>query len=667
MVAIAFVTLVLGGSRMLGAWHLKTHATDPAAGARAKALLFATIYGTFAAWGLFCAWTLQLYNGQWTAMFLLITTAALAGGATSSLAPNLPLALRCLTIMIAPTVVSAATLGDSRHWALAFLALLYLCFLLMQARGNWRAFWTACVAVEQEKIRGSAERVRAEKDRASLAVAIEQSAEAILITDLEGNVQYCNPAYERISGYGYKEIVGRNPRLLKSGKHTKEFYDDLWTTIKSGKVWSGHFINRRKDGSLCEADATISPIRDPAEKLSGFVAAMRDVTERVSLENQLKQSQKLESIGRLAGGVAHDFNNLLTVINGYSEMGLGRLPEGDPLRDLLMQIRQAGERAEGLTRQLLAFSRKQVVEPRPVNVNELILESSKMLRRIVGEDIDITTNLDPEAGHVMVDPGQLHQILMNLVVNARDAMPNGGRLTLRSSRLQVDQVEAASLAGTHPGPYVVMEVSDTGVGMSEEIQQKVFDPFFTTKPEGTGLGLSTVYGIVRQGGGWIKVDSQPEMGATFRIGLPLLAQPDSQALSARLAATRLQGSETILVVEDQDEVRQLVLAILEKYHYRTLEASSGDEALPIVEKHNGPIHLMLTDVIMPGMTGRQSADRLRLIRPEMKVLYMSGYTDDVISREGVLEAGIDYLAKPFNPEGLAQKIRMVLDRSGAGG
>ena len=520
MVAITCVTLALGGSRILAAWHLKRHASHPAPGVRV--LLFATIYGTFAAWGLFCAWTLQLYAGQWTAMFLLLTTAALAGGATSSLAPNLPLAWRCLTIMIGPTVVSAAALGDSRHWALASLAFLYLCYLLTQARGNSRAFWTACIAVEQEKIRGSAERVRAEKDRASLAVAIEQSAEAILITDLDGNIQYCNPAFERISGYVYTEVVGRNPRFLKSGRQTKEFYAELWTTIKSGRVWSGHFINRRKDGSLCEEDATISPIRDPAGKLTGFVAASRDVTERVSLENQLKQAQKLESIGRLAGGVAHDFNNLLTVINGYSEMGLERLPEGDPLRDLLTQIRKAGERANGLTRQLLAFSRKQVIEPRRVNLNELILESTKMLRRIVREDIEITTNLNPAAGDVMADPGQLHQILMNLVVNARDAMPSGGRLSLRSSRLQLDRLEAASLPGTRPGPYAVIEVSDTGVGMSDEIQQKAFDPFFTTKPEGTGtgLGLSTVYGIVRQGGGWIKVESQPGMGATFRIGLP---------------------------------------------------------------------------------------------------------------------------------------------------
>lgn len=664
--AIAGATLVLGGTRLLTAWHMKIHPTHAARWTRG--LLFGTIYGTFTVWGLYCAWTLQLYAGQWTAMFLLLTTAALAGGASSSLAPDLPLAARCLTIMVGPTALSAATLGDGRHWALAGLAFLYLGFLLTQARGNWRAYWAASIATEREKIRGSAERVKAQSERASLAVAIEQTAEAILITDLEGNIRYCNPAFERASGYSQSEVVGRNPRFLKSGRQPREFYENLWKTIQSGSVWSGHFINRRKDGSLCEEDATISPIHDQAGKLTGFVAAKRDVTERVSLENQLKQAQKLESLGRLAGGVAHDFNNLLTVIIGYSEMCLGRLPDGDPLRGLLMEIRKAGDQAEGLTRQLLAFSRKQVITLRPVDLNELILESSKMLGRIVGEDIRIVTELDQEAGHVLADPGQLNQILMNLVVNARDAMPSGGTFTVRSSRLQLDPLAAASLPGTNPGAYVVMEVSDTGVGMSEEIRQKVFEPFFTTKPEGagTGLGLSTVYGIVRQAGGWIKVESQPGTGTTFLIGLPRVGLPDSQAVRVKPPAAEPRGSETVLVLEDQREVRKLVLAVLKEYHYQTLEASSGDEALAIVQGHDGPIHLMLTDVIMPGMTGKQSADRLKLLRPEMKVLYMSGYTDEVISREGLLASGVHYLMKPFTAQELARKIRVALGTPTAG-
>ncbi|MDE3164320.1 MAG: PAS domain S-box protein, partial [Acidobacteriota bacterium] len=570
--------------------------------------------------------------------------------------------------LVAPVIVSAATLGDVRHWALAGLALVYLIFLLSQARNNWRAFWVASVAAEQEKIRGSAERLRAERERASLAVAIQQTAEAILITNLNGEIQYCNPAFERTSGYGHAEVAGRNPRLLKSGKQGPEVYADLWKTITGGKVWSGRLTNRRKDGSLCETDATISPIRDPSGKLTGFVSASRDITAQVSLENQLKQAQKLESIGRLAGGVAHDFNNLLTVINGYSEMAAARLPEGDGLRDLLHQIRKAGDRASALTRQLLAFSRKQVIEPRRVHLNELIVESAVMFRRIVREDIEISTDLHPEAGDILADPGQLHQILMNLVVNARDAMPSGGSLTLRSARADLAPADAASLPGIAPGSFALIEVADTGVGMSDEVQQKAFDPFFTTKPEGkgTGLGLSTVYGIVRQAGGWIQVESQPGAGSTFRIGFPALPPPDAQPGEIPHLSGQSAGNETILVVEDQEDLRRLVVALLERFHYHTLEASSADAAVRLAEHHEGPIHLMLTDVIMPGMTGRQAADRLRPVRPDMRVLFMSGYSDEIISREGVLDPGIDFLAKPFTAEALARKIRAVLARQAPG-
>jgi|GEM_PF-508833 len=395
----------------------------------------------------------------------------------------------------------------------------------------------------------------------------------------------------------------------------------------------------------------------------------RAEAERAQLEQQFQQAQKLESIGRLAGGVAHDFNNLLTVINGYSGLALKGLQADDPLRDSLEEIGKAGGRAVELTRQLLAFSRKQIAEPRPVNLNEVILESRGMLERMVGEDIEIVTGLDPEPHHVMADPGQLHQVLMNLVVNARDAMPAGGRVTLRSSRIHLDETEAAAFPGAAPGPYVVMEVSDTGVGMSEETQQKMFEPFFTTKAvgTGTGLGLSTVYGIVRQAGGWISVESQTEKGAALRIGLPLLAEPGPHALSDMLPVTRLEGSETVLVVEDQDEVRKLALAVLESFGYRTLEASSGGEALLVAESHRGPIHLLLTDVVMPHVTGKQLADRLTVVRPEMKVLYMSGYTAEVISRQGVPDSGIEYIPKPFTPEALALTVQRVLGKPRAAG
>ena len=420
-------------------------------------------------------------------------------------------------------------------------------------------------------------------------------------------------------------------------------------------------IVRPGDGRLRWVHGRGRVLDSPDGALLNMAGTIQDITERKSIEEQFLQAQKLESVGRLAGGVAHDFNNLLTIINGYGDLMLESLQPGDPLRASLVEIRKAGDRAAELTRRLLAFSRKQVIEPRPVNLNEAITEARGMLRRIVGEDIEMAIDLDPESGRVMADMGQLHQVLMNLVVNARDAMPSGGRLTLRSSRTRLDADAAAQFPGMAPGDYVVLEVTDSGVGMSEEIRQKLFEPFFTTKPEGTGtgLGLSTVYGIVRQAGGWIQVESQPGMGATFRIGLPWLAQSGPPSEAAELPALRLEGWETILVVEDEDEVRRFALAVLKSFHYRTLEARSGGEALLIVENHSGPIHLMLTDVVMPQMTGKQLVDRLRTVRPEMKVLYMSGYAADMISRQG-LDSETGYIEKPFRPEALARKVRTVL-------
>jgi PAS domain S-box-containing protein len=415
-----------------------------------------------------------------------------------------------------------------------------------------------------------------------------------------------------------------------------------------------------------KADALV--VRNGEGRAVRMIGLNRDITEqkraqeeREALFAQLIQAQKMESIGRLAGGVAHDFNNLLTVINGYSDLLFKRLHERDPIRDSVAEIRKAGERAAALTRQLLAISRKQIVQPRPVDPNELIRENHDMLSRMVGEDVSVMLDLDPEAGLVMADFDQLHQVLMNLVVNARDAMPGGGQLTLRTSPWQLDESSASSHPGMGLGPYVLLEVSDTGVGMSDEVQQKIFEPFFTTKGEaGTGLGLATVYGIVRQAGGWITVQSQPGVGTTFRIGLPLLAGIERRPQSAGSVVTRLEGSETVLVVEDQEEVRKLAVTVLQGYGYRTLEAKSGAEALAMVEHYGQPIHLVLTDVIMPGMNGKQLATSLRGLRPEIKLLYMSGYPAEAITQKGLIESGAEHIAKPLIPEALVEKIRKCL-------
>jgi nitrogen-specific signal transduction histidine kinase/ActR/RegA family two-component response regulator len=390
----------------------------------------------------------------------------------------------------------------------------------------------------------------------------------------------------------------------------------------------------------------------------------RAEAERENLQTQLVQAQKMESIGRLAGGVAHDFNNLLTVINGYSDLLLARLRAGDPLRDSLTQIRKAGGRAAELTAQLLAFGRKQAVQLRPVSVSRLVMDSVEMLQRLVGEDIDLVTELDPAPGEVMADEGQLHQVLMNLAANARAAMPAGGRLVIRTSRRELDEGGAAEVPGAVPGACVVLEVSDSGTGMSEEVRQNIFEPFFTTKEvgQGTGLGLAMVYGIVRQAGGWITVESQPGAGSTFRIGLPLLPEAASGVRPDTPKPAAVEGSETVLVAEDQDQVRKLAVAILEAHGYRTLEARSGDEALEVAGRHPGPIHLLLTDVVMPRMSGAELASRLKAERGELKVLYMSGYTADRISLQVPPDPSVDYLQKPFSPEALAEQVRALLER-----
>ncbi len=401
---------------------------------------------------------------------------------------------------------------------------------------------------------------------------------------------------------------------------------------------------------------------DPQGRPARFVGVTLDVTEHRKLEDQFRQAQKLESIGRLAGGVAHDFNNLLTVINGYSDIMLGQLEEENPLHLYAGEIRKAGERASELTRQLLAFSRKQVIELKALNLNQLVSGSRDMIARLIGEDVELVTRLEPDLGNVFADGGQLHQVLMNLVVNARDAMPEGGRLTIQTANAE----SGRDLPDARVGDYVLLVVADTGVGMDEDTRKRVFEPFFTTKREGvgTGLGLATVYGIVEQCGGWIELTTAPGKGARFTIGLPRTAASSShddppEELDA------VGGAETVLVVEDQDEVRRLAMMVLKTHGYRLLEAGNGGEALVIARRHTGPIHLMLTDVVMPGINGKELADRLRPLRSDMRVLFMSGYSDNVIANGGVLGGDVDYIAKPFTAQGLVSKVRAILSAAPA--
>jgi PAS domain S-box-containing protein len=426
-----------------------------------------------------------------------------------------------------------------------------------------------------------------------------------------------------------------------------------------------------RDGSLRWVRNTPVSHYDQQRRLIGYDGLVSDITERKRAEEEqaklwqhLQQAQKMEAIGRLAGGVAHDFNNLLTVINGYCELGMVRLKKGDPLHSDLEEIHSAGMRAAELTQQLLAFSRRQVAQPRVLNLNDQVRDAEKMLERVIGEDIELVCVLDPALGRTKADPVQIHQILMNLVVNARDAMPSGGKLVLGTENAEVDSRYAAGHWTLEPGSYAVLSVTDTGIGMNEEVKSHVFEPFFTTKPagKGTGMGLATVFGIVQQSRGYITVYSEPDRGTTFRVFLPRASDSEAEEVRPSRSETRRGGDETILVVEDQQAVRSLTCALLRSVGYHVLEAANGGEALLACESHRGPIHLVITDVVMPQMSGPDLLSRLRLLRPEARSLYMSGYPEEIGLRSESLEGVVDYLPKPFGVDRLAGKVREILDR-----
>jgi PAS domain S-box-containing protein len=506
------------------------------------------------------------------------------------------------------------------------------------------------------------DRRRSEEEHARLFRAVEQAAESIVITDPEGTIVYVNPAFERVTGYAREEALGQNPRILKSGVQDPSVYVRMWAALTAGEAWAGHLVNRRKDGSFFEEEATISPVHDASGRLVNFVAVKRDVTEEARLHQQFLQAQKMEAIGRLAGGVAHDFNNVLGVISGYGEMVLRRLPAEDPLRAKLEQILRASDRAAALTRQLLAFSRSQVLQPKVLDLNIVVSDMEKMLRRLIGEDVELVTTLDPRIGSVKADPGQLEQVLMNLAVNARDAMPQGGRLTIETRNVELDAAYVALHTVVESGPFVLVSVTDTGGGMDAETRTRIFEPFFTTKElgKGTGLGLSTVYGIVKQSGGYIWVYSEPGFGSTFKIYLPRVDEARDTLTREELPAPP-PGTETVLLVEDDELLREVLQETLERNGHQVLVARDGAEALQIVDGHPDPIQLLLTDLIMPGMTGRTVADHIAAARPGIKVLMISGYTDDAVVRQGLLDEGVAFLGKPFTPETLLRKVREVLD------
>ncbi len=508
-------------------------------------------------------------------------------------------------------------------------------------------------------------RKRAEEERARLAMAVEQSAETIVITDKAGAILYANPAFESSTGYTREEVLGQNPRVLKSGKQDAAFYGRMWATLNRGEVWRGCFINKRKDGTLYEEAASISPVIDAAGAIINFVASKRNITYEVKLEAQLRQAQKMEAVGRLAGGVAHDFNNLLTGIMGYAELCRQQVGRDHPISEWLDEIVHEALRSAEITRQLLAFARKQTIVPKVLDINDVVAGMLKLLRRLMGEDIELAWHPGARLWPVKLDPSQMDQILANLCVNARDALAGTGSITLTSENIVIDKAYCAERAEAAPGDYVLLTVSDDGCGMSPETMAQIFEPFFSTKGvgHGTGLGLATVYGIVKQNHGFINVYSELGKGATFRIYLPRVMDEVVPAVVSAVPEVPQGHGETILLVEDERSLRVMATHFLNSLGYAVLVAESPAAALELSEAHAGEITLLLTDVVLPGMDGRQLAKHMLTRRPAIKVLFTSGYPADVIAQRGVLEQNTAFLAKPFQRADLARKVREVLDGS----
>src|SRR5581483_8538920 len=495
------------------------------------------------------------------------------------------------------------------------------------------------------------ERSAPERVQDELSAIVAASGDAIIGKRLDGTITIWNPAAERIYGYAADEVVGRSVELLEPEERRGEIRGFLERLRRGERIADVETLRVRKDGARIPVRLTLSPIRDATGAVVGASTVAHDLSTRRASEaalrqsqDELRQSQKLEAIGRLAGGIAHDFNNLLVVIRGYSELLAARL-EGEDLH-AVQQISAAADRAVVFTRQLLAFSRRQALRPEPLDLNEIVAGTLALVERSIGDDVRIDTELGPSIGAILGDRSELTNALLNLAINARDAMPAGGTLRIRTTRAKLDD-----------GAYVLLEVSDTGVGMDAETRARVFEPFFTTKEDGTGLGLATVYGLVTQGGGRIAVESAPGAGTTFSLWFPL-ASPVSALLEPPQPVESLRGDEVILIVEDAELVRELVADTLASQGYRILAASHGEEALALAESHDGPIDVLVTDIVMPGMNGRDLADRLVARRPSLKVLFTSGYPGDVMRRQ----AGRDeaFLEKPYLPDELGRAIRRLL-------
>ncbi|MGH9761366.1 MAG: PAS domain S-box protein, partial [Blastocatellia bacterium] len=496
---------------------------------------------------------------------------------------------------------------------------------------------------------------------------VESLPQSVFRKDIEGRFTFANQRMCSLLGMPLADIAGRTDFDFYPDSLAAKYRADDIRVMQTGETIDMIEEHQTPDGRNRHVQVIKTPVRDRADRVIGVQGIFLDVTERKELEHQFLQSQKMEAIGTLAGGVAHDFNNMLTVISGYSDLLLIGLEENCSHRPHAEEIKRAAERASALTRQLLAFSRKQVLQPTELNLNTVVLDMEKMLRRLIGEDVNLITALTPDPGLVTADAGQIEQVVMNLVVNAREAMPGGGTLTIETGLLRVDEVFLPEHPGLPPGAYMMLAVSDTGSGMDKETRSRIFEPFFTTKKpgSGTGLGLSTVYGIVKQSNGHIDVYSEPGTGTTFKLLFPVSSSEGEGSLTQRFASEVQCGCETVLVVEDEAIVRNLVKRVLEGCGYRVLEAVNGTEALALCAQHAGSIDAVLTDVVMPQMSASELARRIYDRYPDMKMIYMSGYTDGAIASHGILDPDVAFIHKPFTPASLTNKLRETLDRTRA--
>ncbi len=503
-----------------------------------------------------------------------------------------------------------------------------------------------------------------------LITVIEQSPVGIMFVDSKGIIEYVNKSFEKITGFTSRELKNKNVQILKNDLRDSQFFENLYKTILSGKIWKDTLKNRRKNGEIYYAISIVFPIKDKNNKIINYAAIKQDITEEKKLQEQLFQLQKMEAIGALAGGIAHDFNNLLTVINGISELLLMKMDSKNPFYKKIVSIHDAGERAKQLTEQLLAFSRKQVYEPKILDINNIVKSMEKMFRRLIDEDISIEINLKENIHKIEANESQIEQILLNILVNARDALREINQPNYRKKiKIKTDEIFISKNyflkkeQYNKKGKYIVLTISDNGIGMDEETKQKIFEPFFTTKDKdkGTGLGLSTVYGIIKQINGFVEVETELNKGTTFKIFLPALI-PKNKLLEKNINSDMiLTGNETILIVEDKEDVLQFTTNALISLGYKVFSAHNGKEALKILTSNNNLIDLIITDIVMPELNGKELAEQVKKLYPNIKIIFVSGYTDDIILQKDLYSNDIEFLHKPFSIKTLSQVVRKVLD------